>query len=187
METDTTTETAVVDNNEVEEAPEADTITVSRKDYDKMNQTLGSLKKQQKDWIKAQTAAQETTEKTETKEPNFGLLQKSYLRAAGIVDEDEVELAREVQEKTGMEWDKLVDDDYFQSRLQKFRRSRENIFATANIKGGAESSDAKTKPEYWLAKGQPPTAQQVPNGKLRAQIARAFMAQAKVGKKFYND
>lgn len=185
METNTTTETAVVETNEVEEAPE--TITVSRKDYDKMNQTLGSLKKQQKDWIKAQTAAQETTEKTETKEPNFGLLQKSYLRAAGIVDEDEVELAREVQEKTGMEWDKLVDDDYFQSRLTKFRRSRENIFATANIKGGAEHSEAKTKPEYWLAKGAPPTAQQVPNSKVRAQIVRAFMADAKVGKKFYND
>ncbi|MDO8094404.1 MAG: hypothetical protein Q6360_13080 [Candidatus Brocadiales bacterium] len=185
MDTDKTTEQVTVDSNGVDETPEVESISIPRKEYDTLNQTLGSLKKQLKDFKKAQEVAEETTEKTKAQE--FGLLQKSYLRSAGIVDEEEVELAREIQEKTGMEWDKLPDDDYFQSRLKKFRQSRENVFATTNIKGGAESSEAKSKPEYWLAKGVPPMPNQVPNRKLRANIARAFLANAKIGKKFYDD
>lgn len=117
----------------------------------------------------------------------FGLLQKTYLRAAGIMEEDEVELAKDLQKKTGLDWDKLVDDDYFKNKLENLRETKANTLATAGIKSGAGGSGAKNTPEYWIAKGVPPTIDQVSDRKTRAKIARAMMANTKSGKKFYND
>jgi len=118
----------------------------------------------------------------------FGLLQKTYLRSAGIVEEDEIELAKDLQKKTDLDWDKLVDDDYFKNKLEGLRTTKANELATAGIKGGGGgASGAKNTPEYWVAKGVPPTVEQVPDRKTRAIIARAMMANTKSGKKFYND
>src|SRR3990167_10010390 len=64
--------------------------------------------------------------KNESKPDEFGLLQKSYLRAAGVVAEDEVELARDIQKKTGLDWVKLVDDDYFKTKLEGLRTAKSN-------------------------------------------------------------
>ncbi|KKR45470.1 MAG: hypothetical protein UT82_C0028G0002 [Parcubacteria group bacterium GW2011_GWB1_40_14] len=121
------------------------------------------------------------------KPDEFGLLQKTYLRSAGITAEDEVELARDIQKKTGLDWDKLVDDDYFKSKLEVLRTAKANEEATLGVKGGGGTTQAKNTPEYWIAKGVPPTAEQVPDRKLRAKIARAMMAQSKDGSKFYNE
>jgi len=129
------------------------------------------------------------TVENDKKAPNeFGLLEKTYLRSAGVTAEDEVELAKDIQKKTGMDWDQLVDDDYFQTKLEDLRTSRANVEATSDIKGGGGGqSGAKNTPEYWVAKGVPPTAEQVPDRKTRVKIARAFMTNSKEGKKFYND
>lgn len=115
------------------------------------------------------------------------LLQKAFLRTAGIATEKEVELALETAKKWDMTVDKLVDDEDFQVKLEKLRTSEANALATSEIKGGGNTSNAKNTPEYWLAKGVPPTADQVPDRKTRATIARAMMQNEKSGKKFYND
>lgn len=122
----------------------------------------------------------------EKKPDEFGLLQKTYLRAAGVVAEDEIELARDLQKKTGLDWDKLVDDDFFKAKLENLRTSKANADATSNIRGGQGSSAAKNTVEYWLGKGEaPPKTPE--NRKLRADLMRALMNKEKEGKKFYND
>lgn len=185
MDTEQTTENVPVDvpNGGEGKGDESDKISVSKKDYEEMNQTLGSLKRELKDLKKPKEP--ETPEKTKPEE--FGLLQKSYLRAAGITAPDEVELARDIQKKIGLDWDNLVDDDYFLVKLQKLRDAKANDLATSNIRGGGGTQQAKDTPEYWVAKGIPPTREQVPDRKTRVKIARAMIDSTKSGKKFYND
>ena len=81
------------------------------------------------------------------KSDDFGLLQKTYLRAAGVVAEDEVELAKDLQKKTGLDWDKLTEDDYFKSKLEGLRTAKANANATSNIRGSAGDSGVKQTSE----------------------------------------
>ena len=136
---------------------------------------------------KAKKEVEPVEKKPEPKPDEFGLSHKSYLRAAGITAEDEVELARDTAKKWGMEIDKLVDDEDFKIKLDKLRTSKANATAVSNVKGGGGQPQAKNTPEYWIAKGTPPSATDVPDRKTRAKIARALMDNAKNGKKFYNE
>jgi len=117
-----------------------------------------------------------------------GLLQKAFLRSEGIKTPKEIELALTTAKKWGMEVDQLVDDEDFKVKLEKLRTAEANIAATSRIKGSPGSQSAVSTPAYWLAKGTPPTAADVPDRKVRAQIVREFMKNAGTnGKKFYND
>lgn len=163
-----------------------ETVSIAKADYDKLNQTLGSLKRELKDLKKPKDEPKETPQ--ETKQPDNSLLEKTYLRAAQITAEDEVEFALTTAKKWGMEIDKLVDDEDFKVKLEKLRTQKANELATSNIKGGSGSSQTKNTAEYWTAKGVPPTADDVPDRKTRAAIVRSMMANARTnGKKFYND
>jgi hypothetical protein len=79
--------------------------------------------------------------------------------------------------------------DYdFKAKLERQQTARNNIVATSNIRGGQGQSQAKNTPEYWIAKGVPPTSADIPDRKTRAKIARAMMANTSTGgKKFYNE
>src|SRR3990167_2955723 len=106
---DETIETEVVaDTNGGEGGSEVETLSIPKKDYETLNQTLGSLKREIKDLKKSKEEPKETLQ---TKTEEFGLLQKTFLRAASITAEDEIELARDTAKKWGVDIDKLVDDD----------------------------------------------------------------------------
>lgn len=170
----------------VETNTEDNFVKVPKSDYEKMNQDLGSLKRELKEFKKPKEPKEETPTKNQTEE--FGLLQKTYLRSAGITAEDEVELAKDIQKKTGMEWDKLVEDDYFQTKLEGLRTTKANAEATDVGEGGSSTSNAKNTPEYWIKKGTPPTAKDVPDRKTRNKITQAMVAKERdAGGKFYND
>lgn len=162
-------------------------IELDKHEYERLlsdRASLGSLKREMKD-LKKSLETRETPQETKS---DLGLLQKSYLRAAGITDADEVNLALETAKKWGVEVDSLVDDEDFKVKLERLRTKKSNEIATSDIKAGAGTSQAKLTPEYWMAKGAPPTAQDVPDRKVRASIARAMMQNARTGgKKFYND
>jgi len=153
--------------------------------FERAKKAEGFEKQEDGSWVKIEKAPAKP--KKEEKPDEFGLVEKTFLRVAGVTEEDEIELAKDIQKKTGLDWDKLVDDDYFKNKLEGLRTKKANELATSGVKGGAGSSEAKNSPEYWLAKGNPPTIEQVPDRKVRATIARAFMASTKSGKKFYND
>lgn len=130
-----------------------------------------------------------TEEKPETEKKPEGntLLEKAFLRSAGITDKEEVELAQQTAKKWGMEIDDLVDDDDFNEKLEKFRTKKANLLATSGVKGDKTGSSAKETPEYWVAKGTPPTAKDIPDRKARVKIHRAMMASENKTGKFYND
>jgi hypothetical protein len=168
------------DNGENAETQE-DVLTVPKAEYEKLNQTLGSLKRELKDLKKPKEDSKESPK------PDDSLLQKAYLRTANITAEDEVELALETAKKWDLPIDKLVDDEDFKIKLEKLRITKANTEATSNVRGSGNQSTAKNDPAYWIAKGTPPTPDQIPDRKVRSKIVRAFMESSKEGKKFYND
>lgn len=182
-QTEATTETVVEEKVE----SKAETISVSREEYEKLNQTIGSMKRELKDLKKPKEETTDTS-KTKSDSEEFGLIQKTFLRSAGISDAEEVELARELSKKWDMDIDVLVDDEDFKVRLEKHRTSKANALASSNIKGGGGTNNAKLSSEYWSAKGVPPTRADVPDRKVRAKIVRDMMASSGTnGKRFYND
>jgi hypothetical protein len=169
-------------NNEGEGAD--DVVTLKKSEYETINQTLGSLKRELKD-LKKPKETTDTPKKTEN--DSSGLLEKGYLRTAGISDAEEVELALSTAKKWGITVDALVDDEDFKTKLEKHRTQKANLAATTDIKGDKGTSSAKNSVEYWIAKGTPPSATDVPDRKTRAKIARAMMANEKSSKQFYSD
>lgn len=161
---------------------ESESVSLQKAEYDKMLQDLGSLKRENKDLKKPKDDGKDASAPDANE-----LLQKTFLRAAQITAEDEVELALTTAKKWDMPVDKLVDDSDFQEKLEKHRTKKANELATSNVKGGAAGKSASTDPAYWIGKGTPPTADQVPSRKDRAAITRSLMANAKSGSKFYND
>lgn len=128
-------------------------------------------------------------DKSSSKSDNDNLLQKTFLRAASISDSEEIDMALETAKKWGMSIDTLVDDPDFKMKLQKFRDERATEKATTEVKGnrGGGSVAAKDTAPYWIAKGQPPTPQDVPDRKVRAGIIRQFLSSQKSSKTFYSD
>lgn len=185
METEKTTETEVVaDTTAAETEGAGESITLTKAEYDKLNQTLGSLKRENKDLKKPK----EETAQKESKPESSGLLQKSFLRAAQITHPEDVELALTTAKKWGIEVDELVDDADFQVKLEKARTARTNADATSNIRSGKGPAQVKNTTEYWQAKGERPSPADVPDRKTRVKIIRDMMKLGKSnGKKFYND
>lgn len=182
MSTDKNQDGSIDENNGGEEqGAEEGKITLSKEEYDSLKKheaTVGSLKRELKDLKKSfEETSKPPTETPKNQTPEFGLLQLGYLRTAGIIADDEVELAKETQKKWGMEWNKLVDDEDFKVKLQRLRDAKANADAT-NIKGGAgaQTSNAKTTPEYWSQKGTLPTPDEVPDRKIRAKIINEMVS-----------
>ncbi len=178
---------AVETNDKGNDAVEADTISIPKKDYEKMNQDLGSLKRELKDFKKTKV---EPTEKIESKSDDRVLekLEKFALRAAGVTHADDIKLAQDTAKKWGVDIDDVLADEDFKVKLGRQQTGRTNVEATSGVRGGGSSgTQAKNTSEYWIAKGNPPTPTDVPDRKVRAKITRDMMAAAKNGgKKFYN-
>ena len=86
-----------------------------------------------------------------------------------------------------MDIDEVLADEDFKVKLEKQQTGRANVEATSNIRGGTGSPQAKSSPEYWIAKGVPPTANDIPDSKARRKINVAFFKSGKQeGTKFYN-
>ena len=167
-------------------------IELAKAEYEELvglKATTGSLKRDLKD---AQKKIEELSKPkethNETKSGDVGLLQKGYLRMSGITAEDEVEFALSTAKKWGMDVDKIVDDEDFQVKLKRMRDTKSNTVATSNVRGGSGTSEAKNTPEFWKAKGTPPTPTDVPDTKLRRKIIREMTeAATNTGIKFYNE
>lgn len=168
---------------------ENDTISIPKADYEKLNQTLGSLKRELKDLKKPKEEAPETPKTNAKPDENRLLekLEKMSLRQAGISHEDDIVLAKNTAKKWGMDLDDVLADEDFKVKLERQQTSRDNLAATSKVRGGAGVSQAKNTPEYWIAKGIPPSPTDVPDRKTRAKIARAMMSNHKTSKTFYND
>lgn len=188
METEKTTEGDVDTTNNGGEGTEVETVSVSKADYDKLNQTLGSLKKEVKDLRKPKEETKETPKET-TDNALLQKVERMALRQAGITHADDIELAQKTAKKWNMDIDEVLADEDFKVKLERQQTERSNTEATSKVKGsGNGASQAKNIPEYWLAKGQPPTPADVPDATLRRKIVREFLKKAQGNGKmeFYN-
>lgn len=189
MDTSTTENDVVIETNEGEGNEQTETVNLSKSEYEKLNQTLGSLKRELKDYKKAK---EETKETPTNQKPDDAILQrveKLALKTAGIDHSDDVELARKTAQKWGMDLEDVLSDEDFKVKLEKQQAARANVAATSNVRGSTQgNSQAKNTPEYWMAKGTPPTPTDVPDRKIRQSIISAFLKEAKGNgeAKFYN-
>lgn len=165
---------------------QADVMTLSREDYDKLNEQIGSLKR---DLKKANNAKDTKKSTNEPKQENneFGLLEHTFLKGEGITDEATVDFVKEQMKESGKDLVTLFNNNYFKAELESFKTDQANKLASSNVEGGGGDNNAKNTSEYWIAKGVPPTREDVPDRKTRAKIARAFISNQKSSKTFYND
>jgi hypothetical protein len=191
MSTETNQEVATKPESGEGDGMTAETISVTKQEYEELighKSTVGSLKRDLKD---AQKALEETKKSDKTPQTNqpvgYDLVQKTYLRAAGITAEDEVELALSTAKKWGIEIDKIVDDEDFKVKLDKLRTQKSNEVAVSNVRGGQATTNTKHTPAYWQAKGTLPTPADVPDRKTRMAITKSMMATTKQTGKFYNE
>lgn len=190
MDSDTTTEGDVdTQNNEGEGTEEV--VTLPKKEYDKLNQTIGSYKRQIKDLSKPKEEPKVTLNKPEPDDALLQRLEKQTFKQYGVSHEDDKELTRKTAKKWGMDIEDVLEDEDFQVKLKKQQDSRSNVEATSGIKGSAGQANSKGKSDYWIGKNTPPTdedvtANKIPRGEL-AKIAKHFMENKGSGKKFYND
>jgi hypothetical protein len=182
-------DTATVEREETTEESSSNTSEQSddlRSLIEEQNKQIGILKRE----LKRSTKETKSETPKKTQEPNSELqtrLDNLALKTAGISHEDDVTLARETAKKWGLDIEALVEDEDFKSKLERQQDSRANAEATSNVKGNKTKGSPKSSPEYWIAKGTPPTREEVPDRKTRAQIAKAMMSAQKSGKKFYSD
>lgn len=192
METDIKTESDVVDTINNEGEGESENVSIPKMEWEKTNQTLGSLKKEIKDLRKANEKPKEAeTPTTNTKPDEIALLREKLdrqaMRQAGVTDSEDMELARNTAKKWGVDIDEVLGDEDFKVKLERQQTARANVQATSGVKGGAGNSQAKNTPEYWQAKGVPPTPAEVPDRKTRQKIVRSFITGANSQKlSFYN-
>ncbi len=133
-----------------------------------------------------------TSDKKETKTDEFGLLELTFLKSDKIETEDEINLVKEEMKVAGYDSDRLPEllkNPYFQQKLETLRTAKANQEATSDVAGAeTQTSGAKDKPEYWVAKGDGSLPEKTPaNRKLRADIARLLIKQSKSSKTYYND
>lgn len=164
-----------------------DNLTVSKKDYEKLNQTLGSLKRELKDLKKPKEEPEDTSKTTKSDDRSIERLEKLALRTAGLTHQDDVDLAKTTAKKWNMDIEEVLLDEDFKAKLERQQTSRGNVEATSGVKGGSGSSGAKNTPEYWIAKDTLPTPKDIPDRVTRMKVINAFRAQSKVSKKYYNE
>src|SRR3990167_1405163 len=100
--------------NDAGEGEQVETIAIPKSDYEKLNQTLGSLKREIKDLKKPKEETKETPEKTKPDDALLQRMEKLALKTANVTHEDDVELARKTAKKWGMEIEEVLEDDDFQ-------------------------------------------------------------------------
>lgn len=171
MDTDTTTEgEANTPNGEevvetTEETTEEEVVKLPKAEYEKLNQTLGSLKREVKDLKKSTTKEPEQSKN----EPDYGRL--AYLQAKGIAHPDDQRLAQEEADRLKLPLTDVLEMEHLKVKLktqQEDREAKAGTFKGGKRIGGATSSDV----DYWVARGETPD-----NQELAEKVVNARMAQ----------
>lgn len=166
------------------EATTEDTIAVPKADYEKLNQTLGSLKRELKDLKKSKEEPKEVT-KIESKSDELDYGQKAFLRSYDIKGADEINLVKNWQKRTGDELDAIVEDEIFQAKLKSLRevRASNEALPKSNRRG---TQPAPNDESYWTSKiesGQA-TLADIEDIEMRRKVLNKRVAKEKSGNRF---
>lgn len=116
--------------------------------------------------------------KSSKKSDEFGYDVKAYLKASGIKS-TEFDFVKQEMKSSGQDIDSLLENDYFQSRLEKHRAIEKTSNATP--KGTRSGSPATDSVDYWMAK----PIEEVP-AEMRIKVVNAKLAKDKNKGIFYN-
>ncbi len=161
-------------NNEGEGSQE-ETISISKSEWDKTQQTLGSLKRENKDLKKPKDNDKETPQKT-SESKSLDRLDKLLLRQEGIKSEEEIALAEEWVRDTGRDLEKVLESKAFKAELKDLRESIASKEATpSSTKRSGQSP--RDEVDYWLSKGElpkdnPELARKVVNARLHKEESK---------------
>ncbi len=145
-------ETVVPETTTEETTPEVETISIPKADYDKLNQTLGSLKRENKDLKKPKETSVETTSTKETKTEGLGYAEKAFLVANGVKGADEIALVEKAMKSTGDSLESVLENDFFQGKLKSLRDGKAAIAATPSGTRRSAQQPATDTVEYWSEK-----------------------------------
>jgi hypothetical protein len=139
-------------------------VTLSKEEYDKLNQTLGSLKKELKTFKKEAEAPQESNE------PDYARL--AYLASQKVDHPDDQKLVMEEAGRLKMPLTDVLNMDHIKARLtaNQNQRTAENGSPTGSgRKGGAGKGDV----DYYLQHpDEVPTDLKLHNEVIDARIKR---------------
>lgn len=134
---------------EGEATTEAETVSIPKSEWEKTNQTLGSLKRENKDLKKAKESTTETTEKDHTS--GLDETQLELLDFKGISDADDIKIIESVMKRTGQKLREVLKDDYVMGKLDTNKKAREVANAMPSGKKGTGSSSSDNV-DYWVQK-----------------------------------
>lgn len=132
-------EVVVEETTETEE----ETVTLSKAEYDKLNQTLGSLKKEVKTYKKEVEAPQK-----ESNEPDYARL--AYLASQKVDHPDDQKLVMEEASRLKLALTDVLSMEHIKARLtanQNQRTAENGAPSGSGRKGGAGKGDV----DYYLA------------------------------------
>ena len=156
-------------NMEIDES-----VSISKEEYQKLNQTLGSLKRELKDLKKPNEEVSERSNKS----GGLDYGEKAFLVANGIKG-DENKLVEDAMKKTGGTLEEVLSNPYFQAQLKE---TRDLAVTTDAIPKGRSGNNVPTDSvEYWMTK----PIEEVPQN-MRAKVVNAKLASDKSKGMFYN-
>ena len=109
----------------------------------------------------------------------FDYAEKAFLKSNGI-QKDEYEFVEEVMRSTGKSLDDVLESKYFQSELKEKRdeQASKDAIPTGSRRASSPTRDSV---DFWIAKGELPTADQVD---LRRKVVNEKIKRAKNGSQF---
>lgn len=122
------------------------------------------------------------SERTETpakKSDTLDYGKKAFLTANGIKGSKEFDFVQKELKASGQELEDLLDNDYFQSKLDKFRAI--NKTANATPTGSRSNGTPTDSVEYWIGK----PIEEVPT-EMRAKVVKAKVNKETQKGVFYN-
>ena len=165
------------ENNEGGGESELDFVKVPKSDWDKTNQTLGSLKRELKDLKKPKESVEE---KTESKTNDLG--ERAFLAVNGVKTSDQVAFFNKMKKETGKSADDLLESVYFQTEFRKYNEEKTSQDATPTGSKRSNNS-AVDSVDYWLAKDELPPVSEV---ELRQKVVNARINKEQKKGVFYN-
>jgi hypothetical protein len=127
---------------------------------------------------KARDSKPKEEKEQEKKADGFGYDVKAYLKASGI-QADEFDFVKGELKKAGGDIDSLIENEYFQAKLEKHRAL--NKTKDASVKGKRTGNVATDSVDYWLSK----PFEEVPAA-MRGKVLEAKEKQSSTTGKFYN-
>jgi len=163
------------------EEVELETLDSSNEEPEETVETQAKYTEREKQYyarIKTLEAKLKEDKKEQDKSDDFGLDVKGYLKASGI-KATEFDFVKKELKASGQDLDALLENEYFQQKLEKHRELSKTAEAvpTGKRSGGVATDSV----EYWMAK----PIEEVPQN-MRTAVVNAKLTQERSKGVFYN-